>query len=397
MSKVFVVGVGMTRFEKPGAREWDYPDMVHEAASLALADALLTYSDVERAVAGFVYGETVSGQCALYTLGRTGIPIFNVNNACSSGSSALLLAHTFVSSGQADCVLAVGFEKMERGSLQQKYPNQASPIEPHLRAMAAQRGWGQAPPAAQLFGNAGVEHMERFGTTREQFAMVAEKNHRHSVNNPYAQFTDAYSLEEILGAPMVFDPLTKLQCCPTSEGAAAAVVCSQRFVERHGLHRTAVEMAGIAMATDTDETFTSGSCIRVVGAELTRSAGLKAYEQSGLGPEDLDVIELHDCFSTNEIITYEALGLCAEGQGGELVASGATTYGGTWVVNPSGGLLSKGHPLGATGIAQCAEIAWQLRGLAGARQADRSRAAMQHNIGLGGAAIVSIYRAVDQP
>lgn len=233
--------------------------------------------------------------------------------------------------------------------------------------------------------------MERFGTTREHFAKVAEKNHRHSVNNPYAQFQVEYSLDQILGSPSIHGPITKLQCCPTSDGAGAAILASESFVKKNGLTDRAVEVAGMAMATDFSSSFEK-SCIKMVGADMSREASQKVYQQAGLGPEDIDVIELHDCFSCNELITYEALSLCSEGHGGELIDKGAVTYGGKWVVNPSGGLISKGHPLGATGLAQCAELTWQLRGQAEKRQVNGARVALQHNLGLGGAAVVTLYR-----
>jgi len=194
----------------------------------------------------------------------------------------------------------------------------------------------------------------------------------------------------VLASQEIYAPLTKLQCCPTSSGAAAAVLASADFVRENGLEERAVEIAGQAMATDFASTFESD--IAMVGADMARSAALHVYEASGLGPEDVDVIELHDCFSTNELISYEALGLCEPGRGGELVDSGATTYGGRWVVNPSGGLISKGHPIGATGLAQCAELTWQLRGEAEARQVEGARVGLQHNLGLGGAAVVTLYR-----
>jgi acetyl-CoA acetyltransferase len=241
-----------------------------------------------------------------------------------------------------------------------------------------------------MFVNAGREHMERYGTRPESFARVAVKNHRHSVDNPRAQLRDAYELDEVLSSPMMYEPLTRLQCCPTSSGAAAALVVSERLVRERGLEERAVEMIGQGMATDSPSTFDSD--IAMVGGDMTVMAARRAYEQSGLGPEDVDVIELHDCFSTNELITYEGLGLCDPGKSGELIDSGATTYGGRWVVNPSGGLLSKGHPIGATGLAQCAELVWQLRGEAGPRQVEGARVGLQHNLGLGGAAVVMLYR-----
>ena len=390
--KVYVVGVGMTKFEKPGSRAWDYPDMAKESGTKALQDAGIAYENIEQAMVGYCYGESTCGERALYGLGMTGIPIYNVNNNCSTGSTALFMARQFIEGGIADCVMALGFEKMEKGSLGAKYTDRTNPMDKHIALMADLRGFAPAPPAAQMFGNAGREHMERYGTTALQFAKIGWKNHKHSVNNPYSQFQDEYSLEGILSAPMVYEPLTKLQCCPTSDGSGAAILASADFVKKHGLENKAVEILGMAMATDFASTFSERSCIKMVGADLSKAAAHKVYEQSGLGPENVDVVELHDCFSCNELITYEALGLCPEGKGGEFVDAGANTYGGKVVVNPSGGLISKGHPLGATGLAQCAELNWQLRGEADKRQVSGAKVALQHNLGLGGAAVVTMYR-----
>ncbi len=390
--KVYVVGVGMTKFEKPGSRAWDYPDMAKEAGTKALEDAGIPYGEVQQAAVGYVYGESTCGQRSVYQLGLTGIPVYNVNNNCATGSTALLLGKQLVEGGIADCVLALGFEKMEKGSLGVKFTDRINPMDRHVDMMVKLRGFETSPVAPQIFGNAGREHMERYGTKPEQFAKIGLKNHHHSVNNPYSQFQDEYTLEEILAAPMVHAPLTKLQCCPTSDGAAAAVLASEEFVRRHSLEGKAVEIIGQAMVTDTPDTFERKSSITLIGSEMTRLAAQRVYEQTGLGPEDVDVIELHDCFSTNELITYEALGLCPEGQGGKLIDEGAVTYGGQWLVNPSGGLISKGHPLGATGLAQCSELCWQLRGEAGGRQLPGAKIALQHNIGLGGAVVVSMYR-----
>ena len=390
--KVYVVGVGMTKFEKPGSRAWDYPDMAKEAGTKALEDAGIPYEEVEQAVVGYVYGESTSGQRSVYGLGLTGIPVYNVNNNCSTGSTALFIGKQLIAGGIADCVLALGFEKMEKGSLGVKYTDRINPMDRHVEMMVKLRGFETSPVAPQIFGNAGREHMERYGTTPEQFAKIGLKNHRHSVNNPYSQFQDEYTLEEILAAPMVHAPLTKLQCCPTSDGSAAAVLASEEFVHRHSLEGKAVEIIGQAMVTDTPETFERKSSIMLIGSEMTRLAAQRVYEETGLGAEDVDVIELHDCFSTNELITYEALGLCPEGEGGKLIDEGAVTYGGQVVVNPSGGLISKGHPLGATGLAQCSELSWQLRGKADARQVPGAKVALQHNIGLGGAVVVTMYR-----
>jgi sterol carrier protein 2 len=393
--KVYVVGVGMTKFEKPGSREWDYPDMAQEAGTKALEDAGIPYSEIEQACVGYCYGDSTCGERAIYTLGLTGIPIYNVNNNCSTGSTALFMAKQFVEGNLADCVMALGFEKMEKGSLGIKYTDRVNPMDKHAKEMIEQRGFEKAPPAPQFFGNAGREHMEKYGTTPDHFAKIGYKNHKHSVNNPYSQFQDEYSLEDIKNAPMVHAPLTKLQCCPTSDGSGAAVVCSEDFVKKHGLQAKAVEIAGMTMTTDFASTFSEKSAIKLVGYDMTRAAAQKVYEQSGCGPEDVDVVELHDCFSTNELITYEALGLCPEGKAGEFVDSGANTYGGRVVVNPSGGLISKGHPLGATGLAQCAELNWQIRGEADKRQVEGVKNALQHNLGLGGAAVVTLYRKAD--
>ncbi|MFB7955231.1 lipid-transfer protein [Streptomyces sp. NPDC056045] len=397
-AKAYVVGVGMTRFEKPQTRDWQYWDMAKEAGTAALADARIPYEQIRQAVVGYCFQPSTAGQRAVYGLGLTGIPVYNVNNNCATGSTALMTARQFVEGGVSDCVLALGFEKMTRGSLGGGGADggaadfKASPVARHYGIMAAAHGFERTPPTAQIFGNAAREHMARYGTTEAQLAAVGAKNHRHSVNNPYAQFQDPYTVEEVLAAKPIHSPLTRLQCSPTSDGAAAAVVVSRRFVEEHGLHDRAVEIAAQAMTTDTEESFASGTCIDAVGLPVSRAAARQVYAASGLSAADLDVIELHDCFSVNELLTYEALGLCGEGESGKLVESGATTYGGRWVVNPSGGLISKGHPLGATGIAQVAEITWQLRGEAGERQVPGAQVGLTHNIGLGGAAVVTLLR-----
>lgn len=395
-NRVFAIGVGMTKFEKPGSKPgWDYPDMAREAGTAALADAGVSYADVEQAHVGYVYGDSTSGQRAVYELGMTGIPITNVNNNCSTGSTALYLATQTIRGGLADCVLALGFEKMQPGSLSVAYEDRAMPLGLHIQAEAELFDF-QFPAAPWMFGAAGREHMDKYGTTTDQFARIAVKNHRHSVNNPYAQFDDEYSLDDVTASKMIYEPagLTRLQCSPTSDGSGAVILASEAFVERRGLWDRAVEIVGQAMVTDLPSTFDDHSAISIVGADMTRHAARKVYEQANIGPTDIDVIELHDCFSVNELLTYEALELCDEGMGGTLIDQDLTTYGGTWVVNPSGGLISKGHPLGATGLAQASELTWQLRGTAGDRQVPGARIALQHNIGLGGAAVVTAYRSV---
>ncbi|MGW0352729.1 lipid-transfer protein [Nocardia nova] len=403
-NKVYVVGVGMTKFEKPGRRQveeadgttraWDYPDMARESGTKALADAGIDYREVQQAYVGYVYGESTSGQRAVYELGMTGIPVINVNNNCSTGSTALYLAAQAIRGGLADCTLALGFEKMQPGSLGATWDDREQPMAKHMMALA-EISEVLFPPAPWMFGAAGREHMKQYGTTAEHFAKIGFKNHKHSVNNPYSQFQDEYSLDDILGARMIYDPLTKLQCSPTSDGSGAVVLASENFVDRHGLAGRAVEIVGQAMTTDFASTF-DGTAKNLIGYDMNVQAAQQVYRQSGLGPQDFQVIELHDCFSANELLLYEALGLCGEGEAGSLIDGEQTTYGGKWVVNPSGGLISKGHPLGATGLAQCSELTWQLRGEADKRQVDGVTAALQHNIGLGGAAVVTAYQRAER-
>ncbi len=393
-NRTYVIGVGMTKFDKPGTKDGDYPDWAKEAGEKALADAGIPYSDVEQAFAGYCYGDSTYGQRAVYQLGLTGIPVVNVNNNCSTGSSALYLARQAVKGGLADCALAIGFEKMERGSLGMKYTDRTPAMDKHMGRMFELRDPEQSPFAPQMFGNAGRDHMDKYGSTPDHYAWIGWKNHKHSVNNPYAQFQDEYSLDDIKGAKMIHEPLTKLQCSPTSDGAGCAIVASERFVDEHGLGDQAIEIAGQAMVTDLSSTFDeTADCIKIVGYDMSKTAAERAYAEAGVDASQVDVCELHDCFSANELITYEALGFAEEGHGHELVDREATTYGGDGpVVNPSGGLISKGHPLGATGLAQCSELTWQLRGTADKRQVDGAKLALQHNIGLGGAAVVTVYK-----
>src|SRR2546423_5863819 len=328
----------MTKFEKPGAKEWDYPDMAKESGSKALEDAGVPYDTIEQAYVGYCYGESTCGQRALYQLGLTGIPVVNVNNNCSTGSSALFLARQAVRGGLAECALALGFEKMEKGSLGVKWTDRTNPIDKHAAAMFAVREPEASPPAPQMFGNAGREHMEQYGSEPDHYAWIGWKNHKHSVNNPFAQFQDEYSIEDIKASKVIHEPLTKLRCSPTSDGAGCAIVASERFVEEHGLWDQAIEIAGQAMVTDLTTTFDEDAdCIKIVGYDMSKKAAELAYDEAGVGPEDVQVVELHDCFSANELITYEALGLAAEGEGHKLVESEATTYGGSGpLVNPSG-------------------------------------------------------------
>ncbi|KAI8920430.1 thiolase-like protein [Entophlyctis helioformis] len=405
-NKVYIVGVGMSKFEKPGRRsDADYTDDALQAATKALLDANLTYDDVKYAAAGYCFGDSTSGQRALYQLGLTQIPIINVNNNCSTGSTALYTARQAVASGQVDCAMALGFEKMAAGSLAALWQDRTNPMDKTMEVMGELRGIGQAPFAPQIFANAGIEYLERNGGSAESMDWIAYKSHAHSTLNPYAQFRTRYTLDQVKGARKVFGPLTLLHCSPTSDGAGAAILASEDFVRRHNLGRQAIEIAAQVMATDSTAAFdpkgVSKSCLEVAGADMTRRAARDAYAQAGITASDVNVVELHDCFSANELVTYDALGLCEPGKAADFTLSGATTLpafapGKTparrVIVNPSGGLISKGHPLGATGLAQCAELTWQLRGWAGDRQVPGARVALQHNIGLGGAVVVGIYR-----
>ncbi|HEX7948576.1 MAG TPA: lipid-transfer protein [Phenylobacterium sp.] len=388
-TKVVVAGVGMIPFTKPGASE-AYHVMGAQAARLALADAGVDYARVQQAYVGFVYGDSTSGQAALYPVGMTGIPVINVNNNCSTGSTALFLARQAVASGAADCVLALGFEQMTPGALAAVFHDRPSPFANfEAIADATLQDNRTAPTALRLFGGAGYEHQQKYGTRTETFAKVRAKASLHAVHNEKAIFRSPLTVEDVMASPQVFLNLTRLQCCPPTCGAAAAVLCSPAFAARHGLNADVV-IVGQAMTTDAPASF-DGSMIRLVGFELTRAAAQAVYEDAGLGPQDVDVCELHDCFATNELITYEGLDLCPEGEGEAFVWDGDNTYGGAVVTNPSGGLLSKGHPLGATGLSQCAELVWQLRGQAGPRQVEGARIGLQHNLGLGGACVVTAY------
>lgn len=388
--RVNVIGVGMTKFSKP-SQSPEYHQMAKEAGLNALRDAGIDYREVQQGFAGYVYGDSTCGQRALYELGLTGIPIVNVNNNCSTGSSALYLARQAIEGGLAECVIAIGFEKMERGALGSKFDDREQPMMPHVNVMLAQQGFNQAPPAAQMFGGAGREYRWKYDCSREAFGKIAVKARRHASRNPYALFNQELSLEQIMASEDVFDPLTRFQCCPPTCGAGAAILCSDEFAQKHGI-RNPVYIAAQAMTTDFASSFDEHSMIKMVGYDMTRAAAEQVYNAAGVAPEDIQVIELHDCFTANELLTYEALGLCPEGGAEQFIFDDDNTYGGRYVINPSGGLLSKGHPLGATGLAQCTELVWQLRGQAEARQVEGARMALQHNLGLGGACVVTLYR-----
>jgi acetyl-CoA acetyltransferase len=393
--KVFVSGVGMIPFAKPGGSA-PYHEMGALAARAALQDAGIAYDDVEQAYVGYVYGDSTCGQKALYGVGMTGIPIVNVNNNCSTGSTALYLARQAVQSGAADCVLVLGFEQMSPGALASVFTDRPAPFDDFDavtdRLVGEPARSLNLPLALRYFGGAGLAHMKKYGTPLNAFARIRAKASRHAVNNPLALFRKEVTEQDVLDAPEIWPGvMTRLMACPPTCGAAAAVLVSEAFAKRHGL-RADVHIAAQAMTTDRPSTFDADDMMRLVGYDMSREAAQKVYAQAGLGPEDLDVVELHDCFAHNELITYEALGLCPEGGADKFIRDGDNTYGGKVVTNPSGGLLSKGHPLGATGLAQCFELTHQLRGSADARQVEGARVALQHNLGLGGACVVTMYR-----
>jgi acetyl-CoA acetyltransferase len=319
------------------------------------------------------------------------VPIVNVNNNCSSGSSALFLARQAVASGAVDCALALGFEQMKPGAIGTIFNDRPSPYDHFLAATERVQGYDPlGVMAAQFFGGGGAEHMAKYGTKPETFAKISVKARAHAEHNERAVFRNLVTVEEVMSSPAVFGPLTRLQCCPPTSGAAAALIVSEAFARRLGL-RTDVEILAQAMTTDRPSTFQSGSMMSLIGADMTAEAAHQVYEQAAIGPDDIDLVELHDCFTANELVTYEGLGLCGRGAAERFIEDGDNTYGGAVVTNPSGGLLSKGHPLGATGLAQCAELSWQLRGAAGVRQVEGARLALQHNLGLGGACVVTLY------
>ncbi|MFK0087343.1 lipid-transfer protein [Pseudomonas sp. NPDC090755] len=389
--KVFVAGVGMIPFSKPGASP-SYTDMGAEATRMALKDAGLDYDKIQMAFTGYVFGDSTCGQTALYEIGRTGIPVINVNNNCSTGSTALYLARAAVQSGQVECALALGFEQMRAGALKSAWDDRPPTRErflPILRNLTADAA--DVPQALRGFGGAGREHMQKYGTKLETFAAIRAKASRHAANNPLALFKNVVTTEDVMNDKVVWPGvMTRLMACPPTCGAAAAVVCTEAFAKKHGL-RTDVVILAQSLTSDPVVSFEPPSMISYVGFQMAQAAAQQVYEQAGIGPEDIRVVELHDCFAHNELLTYESLGFCPVGGAEKFILDGDNTYGGKVVTNPSGGLLSKGHPLGATGLAQCYELTHQLRGTAGQRQVEDVKVALQHNLGLGGACVVTMF------
>lgn len=393
MKDVVIAGVGMIPFKKPGKSD-TYDVMGGNAARAALKDAEIEYDKVQQAYAGYVFGDSCSGQAALYHVGINGIPITNVNNMCASGTTAFALAAQAVKGGLVDCAMAVGFEQMAAGAIEVMFPDRPSPQGRHNDAVADLVGLSEeerkAPPAIQIFG-CQVDMLKKYyGVSDQALARIAVKARRHAKHNPYAIFRDPLTEEEILATPPIFRGLRRLYACPPSCGAASVIVCSESFARRNGI-RSDIRLIGQGWCSD-QQSFFDGDPLDVMFRGLSRESARLAYESAGVGPEDIDVIELHDCFTSNEIVTYAALGLCKADEMDKFVMEGQNTYGGKYVVCPSGGLLSKGHPLGATGLSQITELTWHLRGAAGARQVEGARTALQHNGGLGSAGFVHIFQ-----
>ncbi|KAI0051577.1 thiolase-like protein [Auriscalpium vulgare] len=378
-----------------------------EAATKALLDAGITYDDIEHAFVGYVYGDSTVGQAALYNLGLTSIPITNVNNNCSTGSTALVHAANLVRGGLAACTLALGFERMAPGSLSSVWKDRDHPMLALdlANARAEERmGENHGPGAPRKFCNGAQEYFQRYGGDATHLAKIASKNHKHSVKNPYSQFRDGWSEEQVLGSRKITNNLTMFMCSPTSDGAACCIVASEDFVHRHGLENQAIEIVAQALTTDGPETFSGQNAMDVVGYSMSKRCADTAFAQAGFAPgegrDEVGVVELHDCFAANELITYPALGLCAPEDAYKFVERGDNTYGGKYVVNPSGGLEAKGHPLGASGLGMHFYITMQLRNWAGPMQAPglfdvtdkRGKYGLVHNIGLGGAVVVSLLR-----
>jgi len=388
MSIVLVAGVDMVKFAKPGQHK-PYREMASTAIRGAVAEAGIDPSLIEQAYGAYIYGDSTCGQHALYDAFMTGIPVINVNNNCSSGSTAIFLARQAVHSGAVECALAFGFEEMQPGALGSHWDDRESPFE-HFDAVLNDQGYPEAPLALRCFGAAGHHYLDKYDASADLYAKVAVKTRNHAALNPKALFTSELTVEQVMAAPVMYmDFLTRLMCCPPTCGAGAALLCSEEFARKHAI-TGAVEIIGQAMATDTRDTWDNP--VNLVGADMTHRAASQVYQEAGVGPQEVDVVELHDCFTVNEVITYEGLGLCDEGEATALVDAGDNTYGGKFVVNPSGGLMSKGHPIGATGLAQCYELVNQLRGNAGSRQVPGAVLGLQHNLGLGGAAVVTMYR-----
>jgi acetyl-CoA acyltransferase len=379
LTDVYVVGIDMIRFGR-------YPDrtvvqLAADAALLALDDCGIGIKDVQALFSGNI-GETMTGQRTLQLIGQTGIPVVNCTNACATGATAFREGWTAIKAGLFDTVLCIGVEKMAPGMIvKKKVGNEPLPVE----------GLIGTETMPGVFSMVGLEHSRKYGTTLEQFAKVSVKNHHHSTFNPKSMYQKETPLEEVMNSEMIAYPNTKLMCSVNVDGAAAAVLMSEKRARERGLMGRAVRVRASALASDA---WSERNQVMQDVNTVSRQAASSAFEMAGLGPEDLSLVELHDCFATAEIVHYENLGLCADGEGGRLIDSGETALGGRVPVNVSGGLLSKGHPLGATGIANIYEVAAHLRGEAGSRQVQGARIGLTHVVGLGSACAVHILEKV---
>jgi acetyl-CoA acetyltransferase len=380
MSDVYVVGIDMIKFGRFPERT--VPQIGAEAALMALDDAGLKIQDMEALYCGNLYqANAMVGQRILQEIGQTGITVVNTANACATGATAFREAWMAVKAGAYDLVLAVGVEQMGKGLLGGGGGGSGIPKEGLL-------GSGTMPA---VFAEAGMEHSRKYGTTFEQFAKVSVKNHHHSTLNPKAMYQIETPLEMVMNAEMIAYPNTKLMCSVNVDGSAAAVLASEKKVKELGLMKRAVRVRASVLTSDP---WQERDLVMPDVNTCTRLAAKKAYETAGVGPDDVDLIELHDCFATAEILHYENLGLCADGEAGKLIDEGQTALGGRIPVNVSGGLLSKGHPLGATGIANIYEVSTHLRGEAGKRQVPDAKIGLTHVIGLGSACGIHILEKV---
>jgi len=380
MSDVYILGTDMIKFGKLSDRT--VPQLGAEAALLALDDAGVTIHDIEALYCGnLMQASGMVGQRVLQQIGQTGIPVVNCANACATGATAFREGWTAIKAGLYDLVLCVGVEQMAgAGLLGGGGGGKGIPTEGLL-------GSGTMPA---VFAEAGMEHARKYGTTFEQFAKVSVKNHWHSTMNPKARYQIETPLEEVMNAEMISYPNTKLMCSVNVDGSAAAVLASEKKARELGMKR-AVRVRSSVLTSDR---FTQRDLTMPDVNTCTREAAKKAYEMAGVGPEDINLIELHDCFATAEILHYENLGICKDGEAGRMIDEKQTYLGGRIPVNVSGGLLSKGHPLGATGIANIYEVTTHLRGEAGKRQVQNARFGLTHVIGLGSACGVHVLEKV---
>jgi acetyl-CoA acyltransferase len=381
MTDVYVVGTDMIKFGRFPDRS--VPQIGAEAALMALDDCGLTIHDMQALYCGNLYeASNMPGQRILREIGQTGIPVVNCANACATGATAFREGVAAIKAGLYDVVLCVGVEQMGKGLLGGGGGGAGIPTEGLL-------GSGTMP---SVFAHVGMEHARKYGTTFEQFAKVSVKNHHHSTLNPKAMYQIETPLQEVMGAEMISYPNTKLMCSVNVDGSAAAVLASEAAAKRLGLMGRAVKVRASVMTSDP---YTPRNLVMPDFNAVTRLAAGQAYEQAGLGPEDVNLVELHDCFATAEIVHYENLGLCGDGEGGRLIDEGVTALGGRVPVNVSGGLLSKGHPLGATGIANIYEVTTHLRGEAGKRQVDGARIGLTHVVGMGSACAIHVLEKVN--